>query len=423
MMDLVQLTGYVVVGLAAFYAVMVTGSFALRTASARQRSAEDLTLFRERARILLERTAIERDRTELSWNGKRKFVVAKREFENPAADVCSFYLKPHDQRELPPFKPGQFLTFELNIPGQSSPVIRCYSLSQGAHIRDSYRVSIKKQGAPPKAPEGTPPGLSSNFFHEGIEEGAIVEAMAPAGEFYLDEESGRPVVLIGGGVGLTPVLSMLDTLVASGSNREIWFFYGARHQKEHAMFEHMKQVDRDNPNVHMEVCYSGPTDECVAGEHYKHKGYVAVELMKSLLPSNNFEFYICGPPPMMETIVNDLEAWGVPEEDINFEAFGPATVKKSHDAPALADGTTFTVEFSRSNKTVEWKPADGTLLELGEDNGIKINCGCRAGNCGACLTAVKGGDVEYLHKPGKKPEAGSCLVCIARPNGPVVLDA
>ena len=135
------------------------------------------------------------------------------------------------------------------------------------------------------------------------------------------------------------------------------------------------------------------------------------------------EFYICGPPPMMETIVNDLEAWGVPEEDINFEAFGPATVKKSHEAPPVADGTTFTVEFSRSKKTIEWKPADGTLLELGEDNGIKINCGCRAGNCGACLTAVKDGDVEYLHKPGKKPEAGSCLVCIARPNGPVVLDA
>jgi ferredoxin-NADP reductase len=423
MMDLVQLTGYVVVGLAAFYAVMATGSFALRTASTRQRSAEDLALFRERARILLERTAIERDRTELSWNGKRKFVVAKREIENPVGDVCSFYLKPHDQRELPPFKPGQFLTFELNIPGQSNPVIRCYSLSQGAHIRDSYRVSIKKQGAPPKAPEGTPPGLSSNFFHDGIEEGAIVEAMAPAGEFYLNEESGRPVVLISGGVGLTPVLSMLDTLVANGSNREIWFFYGARHHKEHTMFEHMKQVDRDNPNVHMEVCYSDPIDGCVVGENYKHKGYVAVELMKSLLPSNNFEFYICGPPPMMETIVNDLEAWGVPEEDINFEAFGPATVKKSHEAPPLADGTTFTVEFSRSNKTVEWKPSEGTLLELGEDNGIKINSGCRAGNCGTCLTAVKDGDVVYLHKPGKKPEAGSCLVCIARPNGPVVLDA
>ena len=136
-MDIVQATGYFIVAAGAIYALVATGSFALRTATSRQRSAEDLALFRERARILLQRTASERDRIELSWNGKRKFVVAKREFENPAKDVCSFYLKPHDQRELPPFRPGQFLTFELNIPGQSSPVIRCYSLSQGAHIRDT----------------------------------------------------------------------------------------------------------------------------------------------------------------------------------------------------------------------------------------------------------------------------------------------
>ncbi len=422
-MEFVQPLGYFIVSVAAVHAAMAAAFHFMRTKAAARQSAEDLALFRDRARILLERTEIERDRTELSWAGKRRFEIVRREFENPAEDVCSFYLKPHDQRELPPFHPGQFLTFELDVPGQPEPVIRCYSLSQGAHVRDCYRVSIKRVGAPPKAPEGTPPGISSNFFHDEIREGAIVQALAPSGDFFLNEESGRPVVLIGGGVGLTPVFSMLETLVESGSNREIWFFYGARHREEHAMFDHMKQIDRENPNVRMVICYSDPSDACVEGEHYTLKGRVSVDLMKSLLPSSNYEFYICGPPPMMESIVNGLEEWGVPEDDINFEAFGPATVKKKDDAPPMEAGTTFSVEFSRSGQKVDWTPADGTLLELGAAKGIKLRSGCKIGNCGSCSTAVKDGKFDYTSKPAHKPEEGSCLLCVARPAGNLVLDA
>lgn len=422
-MDFVQPLGYFIVAAAALHAAFAAASHFTRTRAAARQGAEDLALFRERARILLERTEIERDRTELSWAGKRRFVVEKREIENPAKDICSFYLRPHDGRTLPPFHPGQFLTFELDVPGQSEPVVRCYSLSQGAHIRDCYRVSIKRVGAPPKAPEGTPPGISSNFFHDEIQEGTIVQALAPGGDFFLDEESSRPVVLIGGGVGLTPVMSMLDTLVETGSNREIWFFYGARHREEHAMYDRMKQVDRENPNVHMVICYSNPTDTCVEGDDYTHKSRVSVELMKELLPSSNYEFYICGPPPMMESIVNDLEEWGVPEDDINFEAFGPATVKKADAPPPVEDGTSYPVEFARSGKTLDWKPELGSLLQLGTANGVKMRSGCKIGNCGSCSTAIRDGKIEYLSKPTHKPEEGSCLVCVARPTGPLVLDA
>ena len=422
-MDIVQTAGYVIVAAAAAQAAFALGTYLVRAGAQRRLSGEELNLFRERAGILLKQTASERERTELSWNGKRKFVVSRRQFENPAKDICSFYLTPHDQRPLPPFMPGQFLTFELPVPGQPAPIVRCYSLSQSARVRDSYRVSIKKMGPPPKAPEGTPPGLSSNYFHNELTEGSIVEVMAPAGAFYLDEERNRPVVLIGGGVGLTPVLSMLETLVQSGTNREIWFFYGVRNNQEHAFLDHLIEIDRDNPNVHLVVSYSQPTDDCIEGHHYHNKGFVSVDLMKSRLPSNNFEFYICGPPPMMDMVTRELEAWGVPEEDIHFEAFGPATVKKSHEAPPVSDETVFSVTFSRSKKSLDWRPSSGSLLELAEEHGLKINCGCRSGGCGTCLTAVKEGEIEYLHKPGKKPEAGSCLVCIARPKGPVILDA
>jgi ferredoxin-NADP reductase len=422
-MDIVQGAGYLIIAFAAAQAAIMLVAYGARVHAQRQVANADLELFRERASILLKRTASECEKSELSWNGKRKFVVARRVYENPAQDICSFYLTPHDKQALPPFEPGQFLTFELPVPGQPSPIVRCYSLSQSAMVRDSYRVSIKKLGPPPKAPEGTPPGLSSNYFHNELTEGSIVEVMAPGGAFYLDQESDRPVVLIGGGVGLTPVFSMMETLVDSGSSREIWFYYGVRNRAEHAMMERIQQIGRENPNVHVVICYSDPTDTCIEGEHYTVHGRVSVDLFKSQLPSNNYEFYICGPPPMMESVTSQLEEWGVPEEDIHFEAFGPATVKKSHEAPPVDAATAFSVTFSRSRKTLDWRPQSGSLLEFAEENGLKINSGCRSGGCGTCLTAIKEGEVEYLHKPGKKPEAGSCLVCIARPKGTLVLEA
>lgn len=423
MTGFVEFAGLFILSATVAQAAVGITAYVARSSAARRRSAEELTLFRERARILLERTQAERDRSELSWNGRRKFRVARRDYENPAKDVCSFYLVPHDQRPLPPFRPGQFLTFELPIPGQPKPVVRCYSLSDGAHLRDHYRVTIKKLGPPPNAPAGTPPGVSSTYFHDSLTEGSIVEVMAPAGQFYLDEESQRPVVLIAGGVGITPVLSMLNTLIGRGSNREIWFFYGVRFRAEHAMYDHLKQIDRDNPNVRLVVCYSSPTESCREGDDFTHKGFVSVALMKTLLPSNNYEFYICGPPPMMEMVNRDLQGWGVPESDIHFEAFGPASVKKTQEPPKADAPAAAAVVFARSNRTIEWTPTAGTLLEFGEANGIKINCGCRTGNCGTCLTAIKEGEINYIHKPGKTPEPGSCLVCISTPKGRVVLDA
>ena len=127
---------------------------------------------------------------------------------------------------------------------------------------------------------------------------------------------------------------------------------------------------------------------------------------------------------MMETITRELKDWGVPEEDVRYEAFGPATIKKTQDyGAAISGASACEIVFARSNQTLQWTPAAGTLLEFGQANGIKISCGCRSGSCGTCLTALKEGEIKYVHKPGRRPEAGSCLVCIAEPNGRVVLDA
>jgi len=422
---IVIVSGILIIAATSMQAAVGLISMTAAAISANRLDRARLSLFKDQAAILLKRVEADRAKKELTWNGKRKFRIARRVYEDPNKDICSFYLKPHDNMQVPPFRPGQFLTFELPIPGQPQPVIRCYSLSDAPVDDSQYRVSIKKLGPPPKAPKGTPPGLSSNFFHDSLQEGDIVEVFAPAGEFYLDQESERPVVLIGGGVGLTPVVSMLNWLAASGSNREIWFFYGTRNRNEHAMYDNIKAIAKENPNINTVIAYSQPSKTCKEGVDYDHEGFVGVDLMKAKLRSNNYVFYICGPPPMMDMVTSQLGEWGVPEEDINFEAFGPATVKKTSgtdDAKPEAGAQTFDIEFSRSKVKVKWAANMGTLLELAEANGVKARSGCRAGNCGTCLTALKEGEVDYVSKPGKKPEAGSCLTCITQPKSDLVLD-
>jgi ferredoxin-NADP reductase len=427
MVGILEAAGYTIVG--GTMAQVALGLFGAvrRQAAEASRARKEAHLFSERARLLLDTERAERDRSELSWNGVRKFYIERKVEE--AKDVCSFYLKPHDGKSLAPFLPGQYLTFQLRIPGQPKSVVRCYSLSDSPTEHDYYRVTIKRLDPPPKAPDA-PPGLSSNFFHRQLNEGDILDVKAPGGHFYLDQTSDKPVVLIGGGVGLTPVLSMLNTIVGSGSRRETWFFYGVTNRNDHAMYEHLNAIRKAHNNVRIVVCYSRPSEDCVEGRDYDHAGFVGIDLFKKLLPSNNYEFYICGPPPMMDAITNGLSEWGVPDDTVHFEAFGPASVKRNkpseqvQDAVAAAAGAEgIEIVFARSGKTLHWKPAGGSILEFAEENGLNLDFGCRAGNCGTCVTAIKEGDVSYLSEPGAAPEAGSCLTCIAVPKSRLVLDS
>lgn len=363
----------------------------------------------------------EQDR--LVWNGYRKFSVARKVSE--CDDVCAFYLKPHDGKALPVYKPGQYLTFQLDIPGRDKPLVRCYSLSDSPHECQHYRVTIKKEKAPADKPD-LPHGAASSFFCDSVKEGDILNVKAPTGHFFLDMAKSHPVVLIAGGVGITPMLSMAKAIVASGSRREAWFFYGVRNRREHIHQEELQALAAENENIRLHVCYSRPAPEDVKGRDYHHEGRVSIELLKEVLPSNNFEYYLCGNGAFMKSITDGLEAWGVPEKDIYFEAFGPATVKKK--AAQLSQSETvhmakMQVTFGRSGKTVRWEPSLGNLLDFARNQGVRIDSGCCAGSCGSCLVAIRSGAVEYLKSPDAEPEAGACLTCICRPKGDVVLDA
>ncbi|AXS41665.1 2Fe-2S iron-sulfur cluster-binding protein [Breoghania sp. L-A4] len=414
-----QICGALIVAAALLQAGAGATAEITRVLRNRRMDRHRLAQFKTQTDILIRRAEADRQRSELTWAGKRKFRVAERRVENRCGDICSFILKPHDGGFLPPFLPGQFLTFELKIPDQPGPVVRCYSLSGSPEDHDSYRITIKRLGPPPGT--DAPPGLSSNFFHDAVKPGDVLDVMAPNGGFCLDTHSDRPIVLIAGGVGLTPLLSMLKWLADTGSHRETWIFQAVRNSDDIAMRDEIRAITDNNSHFHSVVLYSQPTGTCVQGEDYDHTGFVTLDVLKDTLGTSNYDFYVCGPPPMMQTVTAYLRDWGVPDRDVHFEAFGPASVKKPHSAET--SGKAIKVEFTRSGKKLIWTETEGTLLELADAHGVRISSGCRVGNCGTCSTALTRGSVSYVTTPASKPPAGSALLCIACPQGDIALDA
>ena len=399
--------------------VMLGIELAQRLSLAVRQQRQDAELFALRLQ-----TAKNRQQREVaagSWNGVRKFKIDR--VVEECEGVKSFYLVPHDQKTLPSFLPGQYLTFELDVPGQPGRVTRCYSLSDRPRP-DYYRVTIKRSPAPPGKPEARP-GLGSGFFHSHLKPGDILNVKAPAGGFYLDVNRSTPVVLLAGGVGLTPMVSMLNEIVTNSPGREVWFFFAVRNQAEHIMKATLDAIARDHHNVHLCVCYSRPLETDVLGRDYHHAGRVNLDLLKARLPANNFDFYMCGPGEMMSDLNTSLREWGVPEKFIHMEAFGPASVKKPAPAsgPAADPGTAPKVVFARSQRETGWTPQTDSLLDLALAEKVPVGYGCRAGNCGTCQTAVKSGKVKYLKEPGCEVEAGSCLICICVPDSNLVLEA
>ena len=359
-----------------------------------------------------------------AWTGFREFSVQRREFEDRSRSVCSFYLVPCDGEPLPPFRPGQFLTFRLVIEdplkAERSTVVRCYSLSDSPRS-DYYRVSIKRVPAPDRP--DLPHGVSSGFFHDHVRVGERLMVQAPSGHFHLVEDEPLPIVLIAGGIGITPMLSFLNTVLERGIEREIWLYYGVRNGREHIMKEHLQMLASRHDNFHLHVCYSAPDESDIEGTDYEHPSRVDVPLLRNTLKLARYQFYVCGPKPMMESLVPALEQWGVNSRDIHYESFGPATLVKREKPARTASATPISVTFSRSGKTLSWDPSADSLLEFAEANAIEVESGCRAGSCGSCQTALSAGEVDYSQQPDADIKPGHCLLCIATPGCDLVLEA
>ncbi len=356
----------------------------------------------------------------------RTFIVNRKVPESET--ITSFYLVPEDGEPLTTFLPGQFLPLKLDIRGQYKPVLRTYSLSDSPN-KDYYRLTIKRELAPPDRPD-VYPGVSSNYFFDEVREGSKLFAKSPRGKFFLDPQGEDGVVLLSAGVGLTPLVSMLNAIVEGGSKRPTWFIHGSRNKREHALGAHVRRIAEANSNVHVHIRYSKPSSEDVMGRDYDEQGHVDIALLKRLLPGNDLDFYLCGPTPFMKSLFNGLLEWGVSESRIHYEFFGPASAltertkvaKPKRVAAATECCEELEVTFSKSGIKANWNPSYESILDLAEAKGLSPDYSCRSGICHTCMCKLEEGEVDYLIEPMDVPPQGSALICCSKPKTNVVVD-
>lgn len=248
------------------------------------------------------------------WEGFRNFVVDRKVIESDV--ITSFYLKPEDEKEIAHFLPGQYISIKLEMADEEYTHIRQYSLSD-APGKGYYRISVKRE-----AGTSNPDGMVSNHLHDAVNVGDILKVSAPAGDFVLNTEKNTPVVLLSGGVGLTPMLSMLKTVVEVQPERKVTFIHAAANSNVHALREEVETLS-SLENVASFVFYDAPTEEDRQNNRFDVEGYVTKEWLNKNVSVKDADFYFCGPVPFMKAINRSLKELGVSEDRINFEFFGP----------------------------------------------------------------------------------------------------
>ena len=358
-----------------------------------------------------------------AWAGWREFRVVSRQFEDRAHTQCSFQLEPLDGIPLPAFVPGQFLTFALSI-GGGLTLTRCYSLSDGPN-ESRYRITVKRVLAPAGRPE-LPPGACSSYLHDRFAIGDVVKVRAPAGRFVVDPKSTVPIVLIAGGIGITPLLSMLRGGLAAEPNRRVHLYYGVRQGAEHGFRKELEELARRHPTLQLKVVYSQPGPDDASGQDYQHAGHVDVDLLRRTLPAGRHRFYVCGPPALLASLIPALGQWGVLPDDIHHEAFGPASARSAQDcsrAEVPRPSIPLEIMFRGSARTLAWDGRDANLLDLAERHDLSIESGCRSGSCGTCEVELISGTVSYAEKPDHEITPGHCLLCVGFPESALELEA
>lgn len=259
------------------------------------------------------------------WEEFRTFVIQRKVQESDV--ITSFYLVPQDGKPIASFEPGQYVSVKTELPGDGYTHIRQYSLSD-APGKPYYRISVKREDAVGSRPAGK----VSTALHEHAKEGDVLLLSAPAGDFTLNRDDQRPVVLISGGVGLTPMISMLNTLVETQPQRPVTFIHAAQNGRVHAMKEHVSRLAQAHPQLSVRYCYAQPEEADNASGSFHREGYVDAAWLRTVIPSMNASFYFCGPQPFMSVVNSSLKACGAADSDLHYEFFGPAA---SLEQPAL----------------------------------------------------------------------------------------
>ena len=351
-----------------------------------------------------------------AWPGFRQMRVARIHKESDS--VTSFVLEPIDGQPLPVFQAGQFVVLRLLVNPDKPPVLRSYSLSD-LSVADHFRISVKSELN----------GIGSSFLCNRTQEGDVLDVSAPRGSFTL-LPSQNPVVLLSAGVGATPVMSMLHTLAAERTQREIWWIYGARNRVDHPFAEESRSVLKQLSRGRGYIVYSRPAAIDQVGADFDAPGHIDTALLEKIGVSLNSDFYLCGPSSFLQNMRDGLRNWGVLAGNVHTEIFGSleaitpgvAQVVHTPHLPQGPPGSGPSVSFARSGITVAWDPKFGSLLELAEACDVPVRWSCRTGVCHTCMTGLIGGSIIYNPEPLERPAPGNVLVCCSQPNASVTLD-
>ncbi|UZE22080.1 FAD-binding oxidoreductase [Pseudomonas sp. B21-056] len=332
--------------------------------------------------------------------------------EDESRSIRSFYLQANDGAGLPSFEPGQHLPVRVLLEGQQALSIRTYSVSSSPSD-EFLRISVKRDGS------------VSSHLHDRIHVGDWIEARAPQGDFTVQAAERRPLVLLGAGVGITPLLSMLREVVYQGKRinrmRPTWLIQSSRAVADLAFRNEVDElVARAGDKIKVLRVVSQPPIDGSA-DSYDMAGRIDVELLKTLLPLNDYDYYLCGPGSFTQALYDGLRKLRIPDDRILAETFGPSTLVRDIEVsvPAaeqvpMADEAV-KVLFATSGKEARWEPGAGTLLELAEARGLSPEFSCRGGSCGTCKTRLSSGQVHYLNTPAQRLAEDEVLICCAVP--------
>jgi ferredoxin-NADP reductase/MOSC domain-containing protein YiiM len=351
-----------------------------------------------------------------AWPGFRPMRVA--DIRKESDSVTSFILEPIDGQPLPVCQAGQFVVLRLLVDPGKPPTLRSYSLSD-LPAADHFRISVKSELN----------GIGSSFLCNRAREGDVLDVSAPRGNFTLSS-SQSPVVLLSAGVGATPVMSMLHSLAAEKSQREIWWIYGARNRIDHPFAEESRSLLKQLSRGRGYIVYSRPAATDQVGADFDAPGHIDTPLLERIGVSRESDFYLCGPTSFLQTMRDGLRTWGVLAGNVHTEIFGAlesitpgmAQVVHTPHLPQGPSGSGPPVSFARSGITAAWDPKFASLLELAEACDIPVRWSCRTGVCHTCMTGLIGGSVVYNPEPLERPAPGNVLVCCSQPNASVTLD-
>jgi len=228
-----------------------------------------------------------------------------------SSSIKSFYLKSKEGLALKDFKPGQYVAVRIKLKEHAKPILRNYSLSDRPGL-DHYRITIKKEEQ----------GLVSKSLYDSLKAGDLLELSIPLGKFQLIEDEQTPLVLISGGVGITPLMSMLEHSLLHNQDRPVYFIHSSRDKNVQPMLSRLRELEQKYAHFYLTIFHSQPLDAEIKGVDYDEKGKITEAFLQSTLPSEPSHYFLCGSLPFMQSIFDYLVANGADPTAIHYEFFG-----------------------------------------------------------------------------------------------------